>query len=124
MLIYERENISKPDSKKTRINIVNNIYEYILHDKTDAEYMKVTICDESKSVFENFLKRFKNEIKYIEALEPEKMSQKYFKFGSSTFSLQYYFSEITKLNTNKWEALKFLIDKLRYRKRRSSSNRR
>ena len=71
----------------------------------------MTICDESKIVFDNILRKLE-EIGDIEILKPEWMSNKYFKHGTSEFSLQYYFSEITKKGINKWVAIEELAKKL------------
>ena len=47
VLYYHKENLKKEESKKTKINIVNNMYEYIKN-KNDARFLKITICDEKK----------------------------------------------------------------------------
>ncbi len=110
VLIYEKENLTKPEGQRTHINIVPNIREYISDSSCD-EYLKMTICDESKIVFDNVLRKLE-QVDNIEILKPEWMSKKYFKHGTSEFSLQYYFSEITKKNINKWVALEELAKRL------------
>lgn len=110
VLVYEKENLFKPEGQRTHINIVPNIKEYIEQSECD-EYLKMTICDDSKIVFDNILRKLE-EVQDIEILKPEWMSKKYFKHGTSEFSLQYYFSEITKKNINKWVALEELANRL------------
>ena len=110
VLIYEKENLTKPEGQRTHINIVPNIREYISDSSCD-EYLKMTICDESKIVFDNVLRKLE-QVDNIEILKPEWMSKKYFKHGTSEFSLQYYFSEITKKDINKWVALEELAKRL------------
>ena len=109
VLVYEKENLSKPEGQRTHINIVPNIKKYI-SDSHCNEYLKMTICDESGIVFENILRKLET-VDNIEILKPEWMSKKYFKHGTSEFSLQYYFSEITKKDI-KWVALEALAKKL------------
>lgn len=110
ILIYEKENLSKPEGQRTHINIVPNIKDYI-SDSDSNEYLKMTICDESKIVFDNVLRKLERANNF-EILKPEWMSKKYFKYGTSEFSLQYYFSEITKKDINKWVAIEKLAEKL------------
>lgn len=110
ILVYEKENVNKPEGQRTYINIVPNIKEY-LKESNCEKYLKMTICDESKIVFDNILRKLE-EIGDIEILKPEWMSNKYFKHGTSEFSLQYYFSEITKKGINKWVAIEELAKKL------------
>ena len=110
ILAYEKENLSKPEGQRTHINIVSNIMEYIENSNCD-KYLKMTICDDSKIVFDNVLRKLEN-VQDVEILKPEWMSKKFFRFGTSEFGLQYYFSEITKKNINKWVALEKLAEKL------------
>ena len=110
VLICEKENLTKPEGQRTHINIVPNIREY-MSDSSCDEYLKMTICDESKIVFDNVLRKLE-QVNNIEILKPEWMSKKYFKHGTSEFSLQYYFSEITKKDINKWVALEELAKRL------------
>lgn len=114
ILIYEKENLTKPEGQRTHINIVPNIREYIKNSDCN-KYLKMTICDDSKIVFNNILRKLE-EVNDVEILKPEWMSNKYFVHGTSEFSLQYYFSEITKKNINKWVALEKLAEKLNIKK--------
>ena len=50
---YNYENSKKSNDKKTDINIVENVYDYIKKLNTN-KFLKITICDESKSVFSSF----------------------------------------------------------------------
>ncbi|MCF0124926.1 MAG: HAD family phosphatase, partial [Clostridia bacterium] len=74
VLYYHKENLKKEENKKTHINIVENIYEYIENLK-NAKFLKITICDESKAIFNSILRKIK-QIEGIEVLEVSHMSRK------------------------------------------------
>ena len=44
------------------------------------------------------------------------MTRKLLKFGTEVHSLEFFYTEITSENTNKWNAIEFLIEKLGIRK--------
>ena len=50
VLFYHQENASKPDNKKTHIQIVQNIYNYVLNNP-EEEYIKLVICDDNNIIF-------------------------------------------------------------------------
>ena len=110
VLYYHKENLKKEESKRTKINIVNNMYEYI-KDKEDARFLKITICDESKSVFNSIIRKLK-EINDIEILEVSHMARKTIVQGTEEYPISYYYTEISTNDVDKWNAIEFLIDKL------------
>ena len=114
VLYYHKENLKKEESKRTKINIVKNMYEYV-ENKKDARYLKITICDENKTVFNSIMKKIK-EIKEIEILEVSHMARKTIKQGTEEFSISYYYTEISEENVDKWNAIEFLIKKLNIKK--------
>ena len=114
VLYYHKENLKKEESKKTKINIVNNMYEYIKN-KNDARFLKITICDESKSVFNSIIRKIK-EVKDIEILEISHMARKIIKQGTEEFPIAYYYTEISRENVDKWNAIEFLMEKLNIKK--------
>ena len=114
VLYYHKENLKKEESKKTRINIVNDMYEYVKQEK-DAKFLKMTVCDENPIVFKNVLKKLKK-INGIEVLDITHMSRKTITQGTKEYNIEYYCTEISKKNVDKWNAIEFLIDKLNIKK--------
>lgn len=114
VLYYYKENFKKEDSKKTRINIVENIYEYVKK-MQDEKVMKVLISDNTKSVFTSIIKKFED-IEDLEVLDVSHMSRKIIKQGTEEIPLEYYYTEITMKDVDKWNAIEFLINKLGIKK--------
>ena len=114
VLYYHKENLKKEENKKTKINIVNNMYEYVKN-KEDARFLKITICDESKTVFNSIIKKLKD-VKNIEILDVSHMARKTIVHGTEEYQISYYYTEISTENVDKWEAIKFLIEKLNIKK--------
>ena len=114
VLYYYKENLKKPEDKQTHINIVENMYDYI--DKMNEEkFLKITICDENKSVFNSIMKKL-NEIGAIEVLEVSHMSRKVIQQGTEEIPIEYYYTEISAENVDKWYAIEYLISKLNIEK--------
>ena len=107
--VFNSENFYKPVQKQTNIEIVKDIYEYIKN--TDLNILKIIICDEDKIIFGNIIQKLK-QISGIEVLDVEHMSKKIIKIGTEEINIEYFYTEITKENTNKWDALEFLIKKI------------
>ena len=103
ILFYHKENIKKVEEKRTHINIVQNIEEYIKQSGKE-KFLKITVCDESKFIFNSIMKRLK-EIQGIDVLEIAYMSRKKIKDGTNDVDIQYYYTEITNENVNKWTAI-------------------
>lgn len=114
VLFYHKENIKKVEEKRTHINIVQDIVKYIEESGKD-KFLKITVCDESKIIFNSILRKLK-EIQNIDILEVEYMSRKKIKEGTDNIDIQYYYTEITNQNVNKWAAIEFLINKLNIKK--------
>ena len=110
VLFYNKENLNKPEEKKTRINIVEDIYKYVL-EREDEKYLKITICDNSKIIFDRIIQKLKT-IKDIDVLDVEHMSRKMIKDGTQDVSVEYYYTEITNVGVDKWNAIQELINKL------------
>lgn len=109
ILFYHKENIKKVEEKRTHINLVENIYKYI-QESNKNKFLKITICDESKYIFNSILRKMK-EISGIDILEVEYMSKKKIKSGTEDVDIQYYYTEITNQNVNKWTAIEYLMNK-------------
>lgn len=110
ILFYNQENATKPEDKKTRIEIRQDIYEYIKN-REEEDYLKITICDNDKVVFGSIIRKLRK-IKDIDVLEVAHMSRKMIKDGTENVSMEYYYTEITNINVDKWQAIKDLIEKL------------
>jgi len=110
VLFYHKENVKKPEEKRTHINVVQNILEYIEQSGKDR-FLKITVCDESKFIFNSIIKKLKA-IDGIDILDVEYMSRKKIKSGTDDISIEYYYTEITNENVNKWSAIEYLLDKL------------
>lgn len=110
VLFYNSENSKKSSEKKTKINLVSNIYEYIQSSPLQ-EFSKITICDDNKVIFDGIMNKLRK-IKGIDVLDVSHMSRKKIKNGTEDIDVSYHYTEITNKNVNKWTAIQFLIQKL------------
>lgn len=110
VLYYYKENLKKEESKKTNINIVKDMYEYVKNMQED-KFLKITICDDNKTVFNSIMKKIKR-VEEIEVLDVSHMSRKMIRQGTEEIPIEYYYTEISLANVDKWNAIKFLIKKL------------
>ena len=109
-LFYQNENSNKLPEDKININITQNIYKYVEESKED-KFLKISICDEDKTVFNNIMRKLK-QIKNIDVLDVAHLSRKLIKSGTEIIPIEYFYTEITNKNVNKWGAIEFLIQKL------------
>ena len=109
-LFYYSENNKKPENKKTNIEIVENISQYI-KDLNVQNFLKVTVCDEESMIFNRIMKKLK-QIKGVDVLEVSHMARKLIKYGREEKEIQYYYTEISNKNVNKWRAIEHLIREL------------
>ena len=114
ILFYNQENANKPEEKKTNITVIDDIYNYVL-EKENENYLKITICDNSKIIFGSIIRKLRM-IKDVEVLDVAHMSRKMIKDGTDRVSLEYYYTEITNTNVDKWYALENLAKKIGIRK--------
>ncbi|MDO5555288.1 MAG: Cof-type HAD-IIB family hydrolase [Clostridia bacterium] len=110
VLYYHNENRKNPEDRKIKINIINDMYEYIKKYEGN-DFLKITICDNDEAIFKGIMNKLKK-IKNIDILEVAHMSRKIIKHGSEEFEISYFYTEITNENVNKWVAIKELIKKL------------
>lgn len=111
---YNYENSKKAFDKRTNINIVQNVYEYVENLK-DNKFLKITICDDSEIIFSRIIDKFKK-INNIDVLDVAHMSRKIIKEGTEEVPVEYYYTEITNKNVDKWTAIEILIKKLNIKK--------
>lgn len=114
VLYYHKSNIQKPEEKRTKIKIVENIEEYIKNSE-ENNYLKIMICDETKLIFNSIINKLKT-IKDIEILDVGHMSRKIIKDGTGEIELEYYYTEISLQDVDKWNALRELMEKLNIKK--------
>ena len=110
VLYYYKENLKKEDSKKTRITLVDNVQKYIKEMK-DEKIMKIFICDGTRSVFNSIIKKF-SDMTELDFLDISHMSRKIIKHGTIEVPIEYYYTEISMKDVDKWYAIEFLINKL------------
>ena len=110
VLYYHKENLKKEEDKKTNISIVKDMYDYVKN-MNNAKFLKITICDDMKSVFNSILKKI-NQVKDVEALDVSHMSRKTITQGTEEIPIEYYYTEITYKDVDKWNAIEFLAEKI------------
>ena len=86
------------------------MYEYVKN-MNEEKFLKVTICDDNKTVFNSILRKVK-QVEGIEVLDVSHMSRKMIKQGTEDIPIEYYYTEISLENVDKWNAIEFLIEKL------------
>lgn len=115
VLYYYKENLKKEEKNRTSITIVDDVEEYI-KDTDDFKFLKITICDENKSVFNSIIKKL-GKVCDIEILDVSHMSRKLIKQGTEEISIEYFYTEISLKDVNKWHAIEFLIEKFSIEKK-------
>ena len=110
VLYYHKENLKKEESKKTHINIVDDMYTYVKQ-MQEEKFLKITICDTNSNVFNAIIRKMK-QIKGIDILEVSHMSRKIIKQGTEEVPIEYYYTEISLQEVDKYNALQFLQKKL------------
>lgn len=114
VLYYHKENLKKEENKKTNISIVNDMYNYVKNMK-EEKFLKVTVCDDNQSVFNAIIRKLRK-IDDIEVLDVSHMSRKMIRQGTEEVPIEYYYTEISRKNVDKWNAIEFLIGKLNIKK--------
>lgn len=110
VLYYHKENLQKEENKRTNITIVDNIYQYVKN-LENPKFLKITVCDENKFVFQSIIKKLRK-INNIEVLDVLHMSRKIIKQGTEDIPIEYYYTEISLKDVDKWMAIEFLLEKL------------
>ena len=84
------------------------MYEYIQNSERE-DYLKITICDEDKMIFNSIIKMIK-QIKGIDVMEIEHMSRKNIMQGTETIELNYSYTEVSAQNVDKWDAISYILE--------------
>lgn len=106
VLYYYKENLKKEENKQTNISIIENMYKYVENMK-DEKFLKITICDQNETIFHSIIKKVK-EITDIEVLDISHMSRKIIKQGTEEILVDYFYTEISASDVDKWQAIEFL----------------
>ena len=114
VLYYYKENMKKTQNKKTSITLVDDVYEYVKNMKNE-NVIKIFICDETKSIFNAIIKKLRL-IDEIEVLDVGHMSRKIITDGTQEIALEYFYTEITAENVDKWYAIEKLMETLKIKK--------
>lgn len=109
VLYYHKENAFKKEEEKTHINIVDNVYDYIAN--RDENIVKITICDNNQAIFNSIMRKLK-EVEDIEILDVSHMSRKMIRQGTEEIPIEYFYTEISAKNVDKWNAIEFLKEKM------------
>lgn len=109
VLYYHKENANKEEKDKTHINIVENVYDYISN--RDEKIVKITVCDSNQAIFNSIMRKLK-ELNEIEVLEVSHMSRKTIRQGTEEIPIEYFYTEISAKNVDKWNAIEFLKEKM------------
>lgn len=107
--VFNSENSHKAIQKQTNIEVVKDIYQYTK--EMNLNILKIIICDESKIVFNHIIQKLKR-IVGIEVLDVEHMSKKMIKIGTEDIPIEYFYTEVSSKNVNKWNALEYLMKML------------
>ena len=110
VLYYHKENLKKEENKRTKITIVDDVYDYVK--KLDnPRFLKITICDSNKFVFQSIIRKLRK-VNNIEVLDVSHMSRKVIKQGTEDIPIEYYYTEISQKDVDKWNAITFLAQKM------------
>ena len=110
VLYYYKENLKKEESKKTNITIVEDVYEYIKNLENE-KFLKITVCDETKSVFNSIIRKLRT-VEDIEVLDVLHMSRKMIKQVTEDVPIEYFYTEISLKDVDKWSAIEYLTSKI------------
>ena len=108
----EKLTISK--SLNYNILLIDNIYKYV-EENPDLQVLKITVCDESKIIFDSIIRKLR-EVKNVDVLDLQHMARKYIKLGTEEKKVEYYYTEITSKDVDKWGAIEKLADRLQINK--------
>ena len=114
VLYYYKENLKKEENKKTNITIVEDVYEYIKNLENE-KFLKITVCDETKSVFNSIIRKLRT-VEDIDVLDVAHMSRKMIRQGTEDVPIEYYYTEISLKNVDKWNAIEFIAQKMNVEK--------
>ena len=86
------------------------MYEYVKKIK-EERFLKVTVCDDNQTVFNSIIRKIRK-VSDIEVLDVSHMSRKMIRQGTEEIPIEYYYTEVSLKNVDKWNAIEYLIEKL------------
>ena len=86
------------------------MYEYVKN-MDEEKFLKITVCDEDQAIFNSIIRKLRK-IDGIEVLDVLHMSRKLIKQGTEDIPIEYFYTEISLENVDKWNAIEFLMQKL------------
>ena len=107
--VFNNENSYRPEEQRTNIKVIQDIYEYV--EKKKPSILKIIICDEDRIIFNHIIETMKT-VEDVEVLEVEHMSKKIIRIGDEQIPVEYFYTEVTNKDSNKWTAIKYLIKQL------------
>ena len=107
VLYYYKENLKKDANKTTKIMKVDNILEYVKNDE-NLKCLKITVCDENQTIFKSIIRRLRA-VENIDVMDVSHMSRKVFKQGTEDVNIEYFYTEISSTQVNKWQAIKYWL---------------
>jgi len=107
--VFNNENSYRPEEQRTNIKVVPDIYDYV--EKKKPSILKIIICDEDRIIFNHIIETMKT-VEDVEVLEVEHMSKKIIRIGDEQIPVEYFYTEVTNKDSNKWTAIKFLTQQL------------
>ena len=114
VLYYYKKNLKKEENKKTSITIIKDMMEFVKNSK-DEKFLKITICDEDKVIFDSIIRKLRK-VNDIDVLDVSHMSRKMIKQGTEEIPIEYHYTEISLKDVDKWNAIQFLIEKMKIKK--------
>lgn len=112
-LAYYCKNLKLPYDKRVKIALIDDLYEYVV--ESDEEFVKIMICEENE---EKFLQATK-ELKKIEGITLLDMCHTYKNIvlqDGAERRLEYYYAEVLDHESDKWNAIEYLINELNIKK--------
>jgi hydroxymethylpyrimidine pyrophosphatase-like HAD family hydrolase len=106
VLFYESENKKKKRDKQTTIRIVPGLKENI-----QENVYKIVLSNSNKKIFNNAIKIIRK-ISGIRILAIPHKARRITSINGKDVKLEYYYTEITEKNSNKWNAIKEIMKKM------------
>ena len=113
-LSYYSNNLRLPEERRAKIALVKDLYEYV-EENEEEKFLKIMICEENSKKFSKVI----NELKQIEGITTLEMGHTYKKItllDGVERSLEYFYAEILNKDSDKWNAIEYLIKELNIKK--------
>ena len=113
-LSYYSTNIRLPEEKRTKIALVKDLYEYVVENE-EEKFLKIMICEEDKEKFLKIIEELKG-IENITLLDMCHTHKKIILQDKIERNLEYFYAEILNKDSDKWNAIEYLIKELNIKK--------